>query len=243
MEDINAMVHGAVEGGATDILINEAHNTMINIDARRLDPRVKFLSGFLKDIQHMTTLDSSFDAAFLFTHAMAGSKEGVLSHTLVGGIDSVRLNGTLVGEMGLNAALAGYYGVPVALVVGDEAVCQESRELLGDSVVNVATKKGVERFAAVCLTPAESQRLIREGSEEAVRRCKKIKPFIVESPIELELRFSNTSVATVCSWIPHVELIDPKTIVIRHDDLKAASNVVVVCTLLTVSPWVTGGGY
>lgn len=243
MEDINAMIRGAIEGGASDILINEAHNTMINIDARRLDPRVKFLSGFLKDIQHMTTLDPSFDAVFLFTHAMAGSKEGVLSHTLVGGIDSVRLNGTQVGEMGLNAAVAGYYGVPVALVVGDEAVCQESQELLGDGVVNVATKRGVERFAAVCLTPAESQRLICEGAAEAVRRCKELKPFVVEPPIELEVKFADTSVATVCSWIPNVELVDLKTIRIRHDDLKAASNVIVVCTLLTVSPWVTGGGY
>ena len=89
-------------------------------------------------------LEQGCDAALLVgMHAMAGTPDGVLNHTVSGtGWRSLAFNGTLVGESGINAALCGTWGCPVLMVTGDAAVCREVTELLGDGLTTVAVKQG-----------------------------------------------------------------------------------------------------
>ena len=94
--------------------------------------------------------ENGCDACLLIgMHARNGVPDGVLSHT----ISSVRyrnlwFNGDLVGEVGVNAALNGHYGVPIALVTGDAATCREAKELLGKELPTVAVKTGLTRYSA-----------------------------------------------------------------------------------------------
>ena len=124
-----------------------------------------------------------------------------------------------VGELHMNAALAGYYGVPVALVVGDEQTCREGRELLGN-VICVATKRGIDRYAALMKSPEVTRKEITEAAREATRQCERFKPYKVSSPVELEIEFTEVTAATASSFIPGVERKDPRTIVYRHDDYR-----------------------
>lgn len=220
--DVDALVKGALEGGADRVVLNEAHGTMINLMPDHLPRQVEFISGRIKPDFHMCGVDSGFDAAFLFTHSGAGiHHQGVLAHTFIGEFHRVRLNGETVGELHLNAALAGYHGVPVALVAGDAQTCQEGRDFLGD-VVCVETKRGIDRYAAWMKSPETTREELRKAAEEATRHTEHFKPRLIKPPVELEIEFVAVTAATASSFIPGVERIDPRTIVYRHEDYRTA---------------------
>src|SRR5918911_3015798 len=168
-EEINAAVRGAKAAGATEIVVMDCHGagggfTFNSLLAEELDPACEFV------VQEEWTgytgfLESGCDAAlFVGMHAMAGTADGVLNHT-VSGVDWQNLwfNGTRVGETGINAALCGNWGCPVVLVTGDRAVCREARELLGDGLTTVEVKEGLGRLRARSKTPALARQLIAEG--------------------------------------------------------------------------------
>jgi D-amino peptidase len=237
--DIQAMIDGASEAGGKEFLINEAHFEMTYLLPETLPSSVRYIQGHVKPDFHMCGIDSSFHAAFLLTHSGAGmSPTGVLSHTwLAKDIYAVRLNGNQVGEMHMNAVLAGYYGVPVAMVVGDVQTCKEAQEFLGD-VVCVATKEGIDRFAAKLLIPEESRTLIRSGAKEAVSRVKSFKPKRLIPPIRLEIDFTGPTMAMICSFIPGVERIGPRTIRYAHEDYRSIYNLNIVFQILARAPFV-----
>src|SRR5205823_6790620 len=107
-----------------------------------------------------------------------GTADGVLSHTVSGQAwQSLRFNGTLVGETGINAALCGHWGVPVLLVTGDRAVCREAEELLGDGVTTVEVKQGLGRFSARMQTPGEARGLIEDAAKKALSDLSAVAPY------------------------------------------------------------------
>src|SRR5205814_6507172 len=102
---------------------------------------------------------------------------GVMNHTVSGqSWRSLRFNGTLVGETGINAALCGTWGCPVLLVTGDEATCREGTELLGAGLTTVAVKRGLGRFSARQLAPARARELIEEGAKRALADLAAVPP-------------------------------------------------------------------
>src|SRR6266513_4392547 len=150
-EEINAAVRGAKTAGATEIVVMDCHGagegyTFNSLIAEDLDTACEFVvqeewtgyTGFLEE---------GCDAAlFVGMHAMAGTRDGVLNHTVSGtSWWRLRFNGVEVGETGINAALCGTWACPVMLVTGDEASCREGRGLLGDRLTTVAVKKGLGR--------------------------------------------------------------------------------------------------
>jgi len=218
--DVDALVEGALAGGADKILLNESHGTMINLMADHLPRQVEYISGRIKPDFHMCGVDRGCDAAFLFTHSGAGiNHEGVLAHTFIGDFFRVKLNGETVGELPMNAALAGYHGVPVALVAGDEQTCREGRDFLGD-VICVATKSGLDRYAARMKSPVVTREEFMAAAEKATRECARFKPYKIKTPVELEIEFIAVSAATATSFIPGVERTGPRTIVYRHEDYR-----------------------
>jgi len=210
--DINAAIAGAFDGGAKEILVGEAHANMRNIIPEMLDPRAKFLSGQPKPINHVGGLDGTFDAAmFVAYHSKSGTLHGIMAHTYTGSVFSLKFNGIEVGELGTDAAIAGHFGVPVILVTGDKAGCDEALSLLGD-VETVAVKEGVSRSAGKCLHPQEARKLIREGAKKAMGRIGTIKPYVINPPIKAEVVFIDPTCADNLEHLPFIERVDGRTV-------------------------------
>jgi D-amino peptidase len=217
--EANAAIEGALSAGATRILVNDSHWQMRNLLAEELHPAAELLSGGPKLRSMVEQVDDGFDAAmFVGYHAMAGARHAVIDHTYASSVHQVRLNGRPAGELAINAALAGSYGVPVVLVSGDQVLAAEAKALLGDDVEAVVVKHAVARFAARSVSPVESCRLIREGAAAALRR--KHAPLILPRPIMLEVEFSLTHMADMAELVPGSVRTGGRTIEYRHEDYR-----------------------
>jgi len=196
--EINAAVRGAKAAGATEIVVMDCHGagegwTFNSLLPEELDPDCEFVVQ-----EHWTEytayLEGGVDAAlFVGMHAMAGTRDGVLAHTVSGSSWwRLRFNGVEVGETGINAALCGTWGCPVLLVTGDEASCREGRSLLGDRLTTVAVKKGLGRFSARQLPAAKARELIEDGARRALGDLRAVAPYDPGSPCDIVVDF-NTS--------------------------------------------------
>ena len=219
--EANAAVEGALAAGATKVLVNDSHWFMRNLLAEELHQAAELVSGDPKPRSMVQGIDGGFDAAlFIGYHARAGTRNAVLDHTYADRIHDVRLNGTPVGELGLNAAFAGVHGVPVALVSGDAAVAAEATELLGDGVATVVVKQAVSRHAAQSVPPAVACRMIKEEVTRALERAHK--PFVLPAPITLEIEFALTIHADMAELCPGATRSAGRTVAFTHRDYSDA---------------------
>jgi D-amino peptidase len=223
-EEINAAVRGAKAAGATEVVVMDCHGAGGGWDFNSLVPEL--LHHECEYVvqnewtEYTTFLESGVDAAlFVGMHAMAGTADGVLSHTVSGQAwQNLRFNGTVVGEVGINAALCGNWGCPVVLVTGDAAVCRESRELLGDGLTTVAVKEGLGRFSARQLVPAVARERIEDGARRALADLAAVQPYDPGRPCEIEIDFSSPDRLTEYANRKGVEVTGPRTLVSRADD-------------------------
>ena len=217
--EANAAIEGALAAGAEHILVNDSHWLMMNLLAEELHPAAELLSGGPKARSMMEGVEAGFDAAlFVGYHARAGVGHAIIDHTYTSRVHEVRLNGRPVGELALNAALAGTYEVPVALVSGDQALAAEARELLGAGVETVIVKHAVGRFAARSVAPSVACRLIREGTVAALAR--RHEPFRLAAPVRLEVDFALTQMADMAELVPGSVRTTGRTITYTHGDYR-----------------------
>ena len=209
--DVNSAIEGTIGAGATEILVNEAHDGMRNLLLDELNPKARVIRGFRgKKLAMMEGVDESFDRAFLIGyHARAGTPGAVLNHTMFNTVHNLWINGVAVGEGGLSAALAGDYGVPIALVTGDDKVIGEMRGLL-DSFEAVEVKRGISRYSADCLSPEVTSALIREAAERALSID--VKPYKVKPPVTIEVEFTTLEMGNIAAWVPSVESVAPRKV-------------------------------
>jgi D-amino peptidase len=217
--EANAAIEGALEAGATTVLVNDSHWLMRNLLAEELHPAAELLSGGPKLRSMVEGVELGFDAAmFVGYHARAGAAHAIIDHTYTSLVHEARLNGRPVGELAINAALAGTYGVPVALVSGDQALAAEARELLGAGVETVVVKEAVGRFAARSLAPSEACRRIREGAARALGRPHQ--PLTLPPPVTLEVEFALTQMADMAELAPGSVRTGGRTLTYTHDDYR-----------------------
>jgi D-amino peptidase len=215
--EVNAAIEGALVAGATEVLVNDAHGSMRNILLEKLNPAAELVSGTPKPLSMMQGIDEGNDLAFFVGyHAQAGSTYAALGHTYSGRVYSVALNDRLVGELGINAALAGYFGVPVVLATGDQSVVEEARDLLG-AVETVVVKQAYGLTAARSLAPTKVHELIREAASRAVEKGGA--PLIVDKPIRLTASFVRSVQAEMAELIPGVRRMDGRSVEFVHDDM------------------------
>jgi len=217
--EANAAVEGALAAGATRVLVNDSHWFMRNLLAEELHQTAELVSGDPKPRSMVQGIDQQggFDAAlFIGYHARAGTRNAILDHTYADRIHDVRLNEKPVGELGLNAALAGVHGVPVALVSGDSAVAAEAKDLLGDGVATVIVKEAVSRHAAKSVAPAVACRMIREEVARALKRSHA--PFTLRAPVTLEVDFAMTIHADMAELCPGATRTAGRTVAFTHQD-------------------------
>jgi len=222
-EDVNAAILGALDAGATEIVVNDSHGTMRNILLNDLHPAATLITGSPKPMGMMEGIDGTFDAVmFIGYHAKAGTLDGVLDHTISGGtVYSIKINGTELPELGINALVAGYFGVPVVMLSGDKAVCRQAGQILGDEVVTAQVKEAIGRYAAKTLSFEKARQLIRQQAKSAIEKRKEMKPYKLSGPYTFELAYLRSSQADNAMSIPGVKRLNARAVQIESDDYVA----------------------
>ncbi|MEU9169631.1 M55 family metallopeptidase [Streptomyces sp. NPDC048420] len=219
--DVNAAVLGFYDGGADEVLINEAHSTMRNLLLEQLDERAQMLTGRHKDLSMVEGVQhGDVDGiAFLGYHAGAG-QEGVLAHTyLANSITGVWLNDVPASEGYLNAHVVAEYGVPVVLVTGDDVACEDALGYAPEAL-KVAVKDHVSRYAAVCRTPVRTAADIRAAAKEAAQLAVRQEP-VQAGPYTIAVEFDAEHLAMAATVVPGVERIGSRKVAYTHETMYA----------------------
>ena len=217
-EETNAAIEGALEAGATEILVRDSHGSARNILPDMLHEQAELIRDWSGGpMWMMEGIDETFDAViFIGYHAWANTPDATLDHTMSGRTYDVVLNGKKMPEAGINAFIAGNYGVPIAMVAGDLAVCNQAKELFGD-VVTAPVKQGIGN-AAKMLHPNRAFALIKEKTVEALKRVKEFKPFTFTPPYVMEVTYKDEKKANEASWIPGAKRISPTKVSFTSSD-------------------------
>lgn len=233
-QEANYVIESALKMGYTDIIVNDSHSKMNNILIEKLHPEAQLISGDVKPFSMVQGLDGSFDGAiFVGYHARAAQK-GVLSHTMIFGVKNMYINDQVIGELGFNAFVAGYYNVPVLMVAGDDQAASEAEALI-PNVTTAAVKKYVSRTSAICLTPEKSGQLLKEKTTYAIQNKGQVKPLIPPSHPVLKIEFVNHGQAEWAHLMPGTKLEEGTTIVsYQAQDIIEAYQAMIVMTELAM---------
>ena len=214
MHDVAAVAEGLAEAGVDEILAMDGHGGNCSFLPELMESGVRYITGVGAS---WYGFDETCDGMILLGyHAMNGVADGVLHHTGSSKVEKkVWYDGVERGELFQNAVFAGSYGTPVIMCTGDEALCREARATLGDDVVTVAVKKGINREAAALLAPEETRAFLKAGAKEAVARLPKLKPFTIALPAHKKVRMIDPANSTpenpyYAEWEGMVS--DPRTI-------------------------------
>ncbi|KQO61209.1 M55 family metallopeptidase [Curtobacterium sp. Leaf261] len=236
LDEVNAAIEGAVAGGATEVLLNDSHSKMSNLDPRLVvhPDKVRMVTGRHKPMYMMQGLDESVDGAFLVGyHGSISGKPSTMSHTYNPEVFSgARVNGTWVGESGINALVTSHFGVPIALVTGDEVTWDETEPFAPDAE-HVLTKTSITRASADSLHPTESCRRIRAAAQSAVERVASMEPRPLTGTATLELDVQTADMADVATWVGGVERIADRTVSISGEDLLSVFTRFVAVNYIT----------
>jgi D-amino peptidase len=238
-EEANAAVAGAFEAGIDRVVVSDSHGDMGNLLPHRLDQRAELVQGTPKvPFSMMSGIESGFLCAlFLGYHAGAGTQGAILDHTYTGFFVDVRVNGESWNEAHLNAALAGTFGVPVALVVGDRACCDQTAAKL-DGVRTLSVKEGLGFTSGRSQSPELARTLIRAATQEAIRQAGDLRPFQPRPPYTLEVDVENTRIADVAALQLRTERPSARTLRLETDDVRELYQVLLSWMTLgrTVAP-------
>ncbi|MCN9242667.1 M55 family metallopeptidase [Streptomyces sp. RY43-2] len=214
--DVNAAVLGFFDGGADEVLINEAHSTMRNLLLEDLDERAQMITGRHKSLSMVEGVQhGDVDGiAFVGYHAGAGM-EGVLAHTyLANSITGVWVNDVRASEGLLNAHVVAEYGVPVVLVTGDDVACEDALGYAPEAL-KVAVKDHVSRYAAVCRTPARTAADIRAAAKEAAALAVRQEP-LDDGPFTVAVEFDAEHLAMAATVVPGVHRVGERKVAYTH---------------------------
>ncbi len=219
-EETNAAIEGALAAGATEIVVNDSHGQMHNLLPLELHPKATLIQGRIKHGFMVEGLDDSFDAVFMVGyHAPAGVRDGVLNHAFHP--YELRYNGKVWSEIGLTASVAGHYGVPVALVTGDDAAIRDAEASLPPHV-GVSVKRGITRLSGESLHPEVAREKIRDAARQAIERLSEFQPMKVTTPVEVSMDFYFSPQADVAALIPTTERTGDRTVEFTSPDALTA---------------------
>jgi D-amino peptidase len=234
--DVNAAVAGFFDGGATEVLINEAHSSMRNLLLESLDERAAMLTGRHKDLSMVEGIqyDDVDGVAFVGYHAGAGT-EGVLAHTfLANSITSVVVNGEPASEGWLNARVAEQYGVPVILITGDDRTCSDAASY-APAAQTVAVKKCVSRYAAICRPPAATAPAIAAAAAKATGLAVR-RPPAQASTFLVSVEVDAAQLALAAAIVPGVERTAVRTVEYQATDATEMIRCFkTVCTMISAA--------
>ena len=239
--EVNAAVEGALAGGADEVIVNDSHDGMRNLVPEELHPDVRFITGNDKPLGMMQGVDLAGVGAVFYTgyHAKAGTPAAPLAHTWSGWLNDVRIAGVSTGEFGINAVVAGYFGIPVVCVTGDDKAVAQTQAFLGDQVVGAVVKEGISTHAALHLHPTRARAVIRESAEAAMRVVGDASPLVLENGTTVELEFDHQARADQAVLVPGVVRTGERAVAWIPDNgdrFIATFRAVMMCAGIRMSP-------
>jgi len=222
--ELNALVEGALEGGATEVVAWDGHgNFPGGLDVELLHPECKLVMG--AGDGGPEGLDSSFDALFQCgLHAMAGTERAVMAHSFWGSIAGYWVNDVPVGEIWMNCYVAGEQGVPFVFLSGDRAAAEEAQALVPDVEVAIVKEGlspkagGLSVVPAISLAPQKAREVIQEAAKRATAKIGTIAPYHMEPPYKLRAQFTEVRFAERLAARPGVKRVDAITVEIEGAD-------------------------
>lgn len=222
--EVNAVVAGAIEAGATEVVVEDGHGTCRNILPDLLHPGTRLITGQVTSLPPSMVhgLDGSFGAQVLVGyHAKAGTPRANLDHTSWSQtVRRVRVNDREVGEVSLMGAFAGAHGVPLVCVSGDDALGREVDDL-HPAVEQAVVKRALGRFVCEMLPIEEGHSLIRAKARRGVERRSEIGPVRFATPTTLELEFLHPLYADLAEMVPLCKRTGAETVAFTADDYLA----------------------
>lgn len=222
--EVNAAVAGALEGGATEVVVLDGHgaNGAVNMLYDRLHEGAQYIQGSPWG-RYLPVIDETFGAFFhIGAHAMSGTGQAILEHTMSStSWVEMLINGRPAGEIGLCAYVAGHYGVPFAMVSGDDKACAESAAI-SPGLECATVKYALSRHCALLLPQSAVHGLIREKACIAVTRAGEIAPTRIDAPVEIQIEYFRTEHADGIREREGVRKIGPRTVVYSGADIVEA---------------------
>lgn len=215
-EEVNAAIDGALDGGATSVVVADGHNDGHNILIERLHAPARLNSGSLAPLSMVEGIQQAECVFFVGYHARANAPDAILCHTWTDQVRGVWLNDREVGEIGLNAAVCGSFGARVVLITGDQAAVQEAIELLGP-IESVIVKTASGRMSAECRSVEETRTAIRHAAAHAMVR--QVPPLIIDAPIRLRVELTRPDQVDRALRVPGTKRIDGVTLEWVGDDM------------------------
>ena len=211
--EVNAAIEAARDVGATEIIVADSHGNGLNLLLDALPQDIQLVRSWPRPLGMMEGIDDSFGAAiFIGYHAGVGNIDGIMAHTISGSkLSSVKINGIEMSEGGMNALIAGHFGVPVVMISGDEAGVREVSDMVGP-IEGAVVKWHYSHTSGRTLMPEAAQALIKEKVQAGLRRRQELEPFRIEGLLTLDLTYTSSKAAEMIAYLPNVELIDSHTV-------------------------------
>lgn len=223
--EVNAAIDAARAAGATEILVSDSHGNGQSLLIEELPEDVMVVRSWPRPLGMMDGIDESFDGViFLGYHSSTSNSRGVRAHTMSSAnVTELRLNGIAMSEGGLNAAIAGSFGVPVILITGDDVAVAETQVIVGN--VEGAVVKWSRGFhSARTLTPQAAQEVIRTRVASAISRIEEFEPYVLEPPVEVELSLKHYRPVELLDYLPNVERISSHSVRFMAEDMEEVSR-------------------
>ena len=219
-KELNCIIEALLDAGVDHITLNDAHGSMDNLTLSELNSKVELITGKPKPVSMVTGLDETYNCViFAGYHSKAGSEKGVLAHTFSTIYKNVKLNDVSVGEIELNSVYAGLKKVPVALLTGDYAACEQAKEAL-KTVSTVCVKKAISTTAAICRPEEELFEDLREKALALINISREFGLYIINPPYKLELDFVDRKKADIAELLPCIERISDSSVLYNSENYE-----------------------
>jgi D-amino peptidase len=219
--EINAAVEGFLSGGADEVVVWDGHDGSQTLSTLTIHPQAKLIMGGLGPSMLM---ERGYAAvAFIGQHGRANSRGGVMAHSYSSlGIQKILMNGKPVGEIETRTALAGWYGVPVIMLSGDQAAAADLHEITPAAELAVV-KEGLGYYACISMSATAARDLIRSRAQRAMQRIAEIPPYKITGPVTIEVESSTRSTPSPETPLSAgAEMVDARTIRYRGKDFMEA---------------------
>lgn len=220
-----AAIQGAREAGATEIVVSDSHGNGQNLLIDQFPDDITIIRSWPRPLMMMEGIDSTFAAAvFIGYHSSTANVRGVRAHTMSSAtLTGVALNGRQVPEGGMNAAIAGYFGVPVVMVSGDDAAVEEVQRF-APGMQGAVVKRAISFHAAATMTPKAAQALIRAQVKAGIEKRARVTPFVLPGAVTADISFKHYRVAEILTYLPIVTRVDAHTVRFVGRDILQVSR-------------------
>lgn len=228
-KEVNASIIGALDAGADEIVVRDAHGDARNILPEELHRKASLIRGWADSpLSMMEGINDSFDAVmFVGYHAPADTPNATLKHTMSLRIAELKVNNILMAEAGLNALIAGMFNVPVVFIAGDKAICDYARTTFGD-IETVPVKEGLGA-AAINLHPETARERIQTHSRKALQNLERFSPYQLEPPFEFMVRYRHEHYAHKAQFYPGAVRVSSNQIRFTADNLPTCLSFFFYC--------------